>query len=138
MAAFTPTLNPRPTLGTGEGPDEVVLVASGTYTATAAQEFVINGSILSLEITINTTAGSTQSTVPTLEAWDIASQTWVVLLTGVAITAASGVVHLLISGNIGAASANVSAAHCVRQRMRINMTHGNGNNHGYSITAVSV
>src|ERR1700693_52718 len=90
MAAFTPTINPPPELESATGPKSVVLVAPGTYPATAQQEMAIHGQGSALAITIHTPAGSagTESTVPTVEHFDVAAQAWVVLLTGVAIVTA--------------------------------------------------
>jgi hypothetical protein len=137
MAAFVATTNPRPDLVVGNGPKSVVLVAPGTYTATAQQEFAVHGQGSALAITIHTPAGSagTESTVPTVEYFDVASQTWVVLLTGVAIVTAGVLDTILIVGPLSPNVANVSQNAVLYERMRINMTHGNANSHLYSISA---
>jgi hypothetical protein len=137
MAAFTPTTNPRPALASAVGPDETVLVASGTYTATAAQEFTIQGFREIVAVAITTSSGGTESTTPTIEYFDVAAQAWVVLLTGSAIAAASGTV-ILTFGPHAPTTANLSAPTALYRRMRINMTHGNGNNHGYTISLSAI
>src|ERR1700693_2067213 len=137
MAAFTPTINPPPELESATGPKSVVLVAPGTYTATAQQEMAIHGQGSALAITIHTPAGSagTESTVPTVEYFDVAAQAWVVLLTGVAIVTAGLLDTILIVGPLSPNVANVSQNAVLYERMRINMTHANANAHLYSISA---
>lgn len=121
-------------LAVAHGQEEGVLVASGAYTATAQQEFAVVGCASVVAININTSAaGVSPSTVPTVEYFDPASQSWVVILTGVAITA-TGNITLLV-GPHAANVANVAQNSALHGRMRINMTHGNGTSHTYSISA---
>jgi hypothetical protein len=136
VAAFTPTTNPRPELGVSAGPEEVVLVASGAYTATASQEFVVLADTEGVEITIVATTGGSPSVVPTVECFDIASQSWVVLLTGAAITATA--TKLLLISHHAATVTNISATHLVRGLMRVTMTHADTTSITYSISAAGI
>lgn len=136
MAAFVPIVNPKPHVAEGTTPSSALLVASGAYTATASQEVILDGEAEGIEFTIVLTTGGAPSIVPKVEAFDIASQTWVTLLTGAAIVATSTV--LLLVSHHAPNVTNVSAAHVVREQMRITMTHADATAATYSITASSI
>lgn len=142
MAAFVPVKLGSVdfvTLGAAFGPEARQLVATGTYTATAQQEFAIIGKPQVVAITIHTAAaGGTESTTPTVEYFDVATQAWVVLLTGAAIVVNGSSDVILKVGPHATDVTNLSANTALYERMRINMTHGNANAHPYSISVAAI
>lgn len=139
MAAFTPVTDPLPFVGDVRGPSNasLVSVAAGTLaTATASQEFSCRGGTECIEVVIDfTKVGAAPSVVPSIEGFDPVSKKWFTLLTGAALIA-NGQVQLLVGPSVPNV-ANISAAHIVRSRMRLTMTHANTDTATYSVTVAA-
>lgn len=130
-----PVVSPQPvsgTLLTFDEPGQAVLLTSVARTATPSSPVFAPGRHRIVTVTIKTSAaGSSPSTVPTIEVYDAASDSWIVVLTGVAITA-TGTVELSVGPNAVAAT-NLAANTSLAPYMRVTMTHGNGTTHTYTV-----
>lgn len=106
--------------------------ASAARTATPTAYSFSPGRCRALRVVIDTTAaGTSPSTVPTVEGLDSATGKWTALITGAAITAV-GTVALEVGLGV-AAVANLAAGKPLADSMRISMTHGNGTSHTYTV-----
>ncbi len=83
-----------------------------------------------------TAANATPSVVPTVEAYDAASDTWYVILTGAAITATGKTVLKVYPGITVAA--NVSVSDLLPQTWRLVMTHADADSITYTVAAYLV
>lgn len=121
------------TLDTGYAPGSAVLYSSAARTATpAAVVFTPGDQREILSVTIKTSAaGSSPSTVPTVEYYDPASDSWIALLAGAAITG-TGTIELSV-GPHAVETTNLSHPCALAQYLRVVMTHGNATSHTYSI-----
>jgi hypothetical protein len=132
MAAPTRSANYN-SLGVSAGPDSTVLVDTGGYTAAADIEFGVLGPLESIEATIVfVKTGAAPSVTFTIQAFDDAAQTWITLLAGAAL-AANGTQNLLV-GPYAPNVNNVSAAHVLRNRMRVDIAVGNTDVGTYSVS----
>jgi hypothetical protein len=105
--------------------------ASAARTATPTAYQFSPGRSKAVRVVIDTTAaGTSPTTVPTIEALDSATGKWVVLLTGAAITA-TGTVALEVGVGVTAV-ANLAAGKPLADTLRLNMTHGNSTSHTYT------
>lgn len=115
--------------------------ASFDPTALATGEFsalreLNAGGIEFLEVVIVATAlVSTPSVVPTIEVFDPTSATWIVALTGAAITTAAPTTVTLRTGPYLVAVANLASQALLGRRWRVTMTHGNANSMTYTVSA---
>lgn len=111
------------------------LFASAARTATpTAVEFGVDllRDVELIEVCIVTSAaGTTPSTVPTIEVYNELSASWQTVVTGAAITATGNVI--LRYGEEVAIVTNLAAQGIVAPRMRLSMTHGNATSHTYSV-----
>lgn len=131
MAAPTRSANYN-SLGVSAGPDETTLIDAGGYTAAADIEFGLVGETEGVEVFINyVKTGAAPSVTFTVQGFDPASQTWMTLLAGAALVA-TGVQALLVSHHAPNVN-NVSAAHCVCSRMRVDIAVGNTDVATYSV-----
>ena len=110
------------------------LFASAARTATPTAAEFLKGRAERLMVVINCTAIVTApSVVPRIDYFDDASGTWTTLLTGAAITTVSKVILRVGPGM--PVTANVSANDGLPDRLRVDITHGNGNSITYSVGA---
>lgn len=113
-------------------PISTVLLPSGARTAEAIAE--IPRMYSSIQIHIDVTADPAAASItPHIEAWDEASQDWVDLLTGAAITAV-GSVTLTVADWVTAA-ANVAAEQKAPSKCRFRMAVADTDSMTYSVGA---
>ncbi len=114
----------------------VTVLASGARTATSTTEILkksgdnAKGLVLNIETTVDPAAASV---VPTVDRYDEVSDTWINVLTAAAITAV-GTITLKIGVGITAA-ANLAVNDFVYDKMRLVMTHADGDSITYSVGA---
>jgi hypothetical protein len=110
-------------LGVSAGPDSTVLVDAVNLDVDSNIEFGIVGPAEAIEVVVisGTAKTGTPSVVINVQAFDDASGTWVTLLASAAL-ADAGTKVLLVGPNVPQV-ANVSAAHVLRQRMRVNLDY---------------
>lgn len=111
------------TLGVSAGPDASVLLDATNIDANADLEFQIIGPAEGVELVIisGTAKTGAPSVVFNVQRFDLASGTWVTLLASAAVLN-SGTTQLLVSHH-APNSANVSAAHCIGERMRLDIAY---------------
>ncbi len=137
MAAFTPV--PVATRGSLDGiPNEVALVASGVYTATASAEFGVPMGAQVVEVHFDQTLGtSAQSLTIGIDYFDPGSGAWVNLITSAARTSATvDACNVSVNPNTPAVT-NVSAQSPVRRRMRATVTHADTKTVTYSLSVTA-
>jgi hypothetical protein len=110
-------------LGVSAGPDSTVLVDSTNLDVDSNIEFAIIGPAEAVEVVVvsGVAKTGTPSVVINVQAFDDASQTWLTLLASAALTDIGNKV-LLVGPNVPQVS-NVSAAHVLRGRMRVNLDY---------------
>lgn len=113
---------------------ETVAYASAARTATPAAFTLDLVRVRALVVVIDVTAiGPAPSVVPTLDAIDQASGKAYNLLTGTALTAATGSTPRVLRIAPGlVVAANLTANDVVPERIRLTMTHGNADSITYS------
>lgn len=111
--------------------DETVY-ASAARTATPTAAVIATRGRQRVHVAIVVTASAaTPSVVPTLDAYDAASNTWYNLLTGAAITGAG--TTILKIGMGFPATANVSVPDILPNLLRLTMTHADADSITYSV-----
>lgn len=111
--------------------------ATSIYLPALARTATVNGSEIKggwagCSWVIDVTAkGTAPSVVPTIEAWDEASNKWLTILTGAAITGVSQVV-LVVSPDV-AAAANLAITRRLPPITRLTMTAANSDSLTYSV-----
>lgn len=137
MAAFTPV---APAVrGPLDGlPNEVALVASGAYTATASAEFGVPMGAQVVEVHFDQTVGTAgQSLTIGIDYFDPASGAWVNLITSAArAQATTDSCNVSVNPNTAAVT-NVSAQSPVRRRMRATVTHADTKSVTYSLSVTA-
>jgi len=134
MAGFVANTERAPL--SGEGPESVVLVVSGAYTATANAEFGAPRTCRAIEVSIvATAAAATPSVVFGVEGYNPASDSWELLLASAAVVG-TGTTVLIINPD-AAPVANVVAQRLPRRRMRLVATHADADALTYSVAVHS-
>ena len=132
MPPFVSATPSAGTLDTGSAPGSAVLLASASRTATPASVVFSPGSQHQVvTVTVKGTTAGSPSTVVTVEIYDQASDSWIVVLTGAAIVA-TGTVEYTVGPN-APVTTNLSANCALGPYMRVTATHGNGTAHVYSV-----
>lgn len=112
-------------------PAEAIALPAAARTTTQKVVFSPGSDHVNVEVIVNTTAFGTSSNVVTVEAWDPASETWEVLLTGAAIVSNARFVYRV--GPLVTAVANLAAQRALATIMRVVVTVGNANPSTYSV-----
>jgi hypothetical protein len=124
-------------VGTFALPHAGSVIPSAAYTATQSVELGLEGAVGLKVVIVATAKTSSPSVVPTIEAYDPASATWVTVLTGAAITTAAPTTVTLNVNPQMVAVTNITANAMVSPRMRVTMTAGNTDSLTYSVGAVA-
>lgn len=131
---MAPQTAPAPFAGTlnVEGvPADAIGIAAAAYTTSQSVVFSPGGEHQCVEAIITSTAFGTSSNVPTIEAYNPATDSWDALITGAAI-AANGQIVLRVGPTVTPV-ANLAAQRSLAPYMRVVMTAGNANASTYSV-----
>lgn len=116
-------------------PYDIAVYRSAARTATPATGgFGIPKEANAVMVIIKTTAaGSSPSTVPTIEFYNPVSDSYEVALTGAAITGTGTIILRIHPG--ATAATNLTLDSFVPRVIQVTMTHGNATSHTYSVSA---
>lgn len=130
-ATLVSDVNPLPITEPARAVSDATLLASGERTTTQTGADITNSVHRGIRVVLDMTAVGTGSVTLSIEAKDVASGKYVVLLTGAAVTTNSTNVYKVYPGLT--AAANAVASDVLPRTFRIVVTAGNANPATYSV-----